>query len=239
MPNFYSHQVFGKLVWDELPEETRAALASDQPGFQLGLYGPDPLFFYHPLWPNRLCREGHLLHRQTPGVVLERYRSSDAVHTPYARGYAAGYLCHYVLDAACHPYVLAKSGGNSLRHLMLEGAFDRMLSDSQLPVFPVRIPELHDVAAAAAIGYQNGQPKQLELASRRFSQIIGMTRALRRVTPAHKTRRLKSVRLRKQLLDAVDNAVALTTQLVNALQSGQSLDFLPQTDFSGRPVAAH
>ena len=68
MPDFYAHEVFGAKVFAALPKPVQDRLEPEKDAWQCGLYGPDPLFFYHPLWPNRPCHEGHILHRQPPAV---------------------------------------------------------------------------------------------------------------------------------------------------------------------------
>ena len=82
MPDFYAHEVFGAKVFAALPKPVQDRLEPEKNAWQCGLYGPDPLFFYHPLWPNRPCHEGHILHRQPPAVVLERYHTQTAMATP-------------------------------------------------------------------------------------------------------------------------------------------------------------
>ena len=234
MPDFYAHQVFGDLVFSALPEPVRRTLEPQRPGWLCGLYGPDPLFFYHIPRNTAVSREGHDLHRQSPGLVLERYRSEAARNTPCALGYAAGFLCHYILDTVCHPIVNHYSGGSSLAHTLLEGAFDRSLVPPGTTGLPVRLPSDSLAWAAAALGYEQAGAEEYRQAFHRFCQISTLAARMRRLTPERHHRRQGVAELREAMEGAVSWGARLVCQLVEALETGAALDFLPRRDFNGR-----
>ena len=234
MPDFYAHQVFGALVFSALPHPVRRALDSQRPGWLCGLYGPDPLFFYHIPRNTAVSREGHDLHRQAPGLVLERYRSETARNTPCALGYAAGFLCHYILDTVCHPIVNHYSGGSSLAHTLLEGAFDRSLVPPGKAGLPVRMSPDSPAWAAAALGYEQAGAEEYRQAFKRFCQISTLAARMRRLTPDRYQCRQGVTELREAMEGAVSRGAELVCQLVDRLETGAPLDFLPCRDFNGR-----
>ena len=235
MPDFYAHEVFGAKVFAALPKPVQDRLEPEKDAWQCGLYGPDPLFFYHPLWPNRPCHEGHILHRQPPAVVLARYHTQTAMATPYAAAYAAGYYCHYALDAACHPLVNQSSRGNALRHTIIEGAFDRALRQSGAghERAPLELPTDSAVYAAAAMGYQYAQPDQYRAALKRFLQASRMLAGLRNNTPAREKYRATALELQKRMERAVQPCARMVAQLVESMEQGGSAHYLPRANFAG------
>ena len=128
MPNYYAHYCFGKEVLARLPEPLRRRLEAEREAYDVGQYGPDPLFFYRWMRLNNPVRqEGLELHRQSALPLVERMAASVARGTPMAAGYAAGMVCHLALDSACHGYVRAEAEGGVLTHTAMEAGFDRML----------------------------------------------------------------------------------------------------------------
>ncbi|MFR1215926.1 MAG: hypothetical protein ACLSD5_02560 [Eggerthella lenta] len=65
----------------------------------------DPLFFYQPIRPNAVRREGIKMHRRSALPAVERLRQAIEDGVPMSTGYGAGFLCHLALDSACHGYV--------------------------------------------------------------------------------------------------------------------------------------
>lgn len=238
MPDFYAHQVFGQLVFDALPGPVQKRLTPELPGYRCGLYGPDPLFFYHPMKSNPVSAEGHRLHAYPPQTVLERYRTESARRTPYVLGYAAGFFCHYLLDSLCHPIVNAHARGSSLRHAAIEGAFDRSLISSGGSGLPFREPEDPAVYIAAALGYTQAGPEQFKLALRRFCQVSRLTARLRRLNPIRASHREVIRTLNAQVREQAPGCAGLVARLTEALERGEPLDFLPSPDFNGREPAS-
>ena len=234
MPDFYAHQVFGAQVFSALPEPMRRRLEPQRPGWQCGLYGPDPLFFYRLPKSSPVSREGHELHRHSPDLVLERYRTEEARSTPCALGYAAGFLCHYILDAVCHPIVNRCSGDSSLKHTLLEGALDRSLVPPGKPGLPARFAPNSPAYAAAALGYHHAGPEEFRQALKRFCQVSALAARMRYLTPDSGRCRQGVEELRQGMEGAVTRCAGLVCQLLDRLETGAPLDFLPTLDFSGR-----
>ena len=76
MPNYYAHLKFGDKVLEELPRELAGRIGREEAAFHLGCLGPDPLFFYHPIRPNGVRREGVRMHRASALPAAERLRQA-------------------------------------------------------------------------------------------------------------------------------------------------------------------
>ena len=145
MPGFTTHYLFGQQTYQKLsPSKTKQLIQKYNRAFALGLQGPD-LFFYDP---------GCLLHQKPQiGSMIHESKTADflcalaqavlllkpaGLQKP-ARAYVLGFMGHYLLDAACHPYVYARTGYQHLtgndssaylgRHIALETDIDTTLLD--------------------------------------------------------------------------------------------------------------
>lgn len=62
MPQTYAHQHYGNLVYAQLPDDIRRLIDSNRDLYDIGLQGPDILFYYHPLWKNPVSSLGYDMH---------------------------------------------------------------------------------------------------------------------------------------------------------------------------------
>lgn len=73
MPTTYSHYRFGKEVYKKLTPAQKAIIDPYRGLFDLGLHGPDLLFYYHPFQkpdkPDRRCHPRAARH-QLPSFLL-------------------------------------------------------------------------------------------------------------------------------------------------------------------------
>lgn len=170
MPNYYAHLKFGDKVLGGLPAPLAQAIDREREAFDLGCLGPDPLFFYQPIRPNAVRREGVRMHRNSALPAVERLRQAIEAQVPMSVGYGAGFLCHLALDSACHGYVDERSAEGPISHMAMEGEFDRMLmagdgldagSQAHLPVPPHKGSQVWDAAACA---YVHASPRQVRRA---------------------------------------------------------------------------
>ena len=172
MPNYYAHLKFGDRVLADLPEELARAIGQEREAFDLGCLGPDPLFFYQPIRPNAVRREGVRMHRNSALPAVERLRQAIEDGVPMSVGYGAGFLCHLALDSACHGYVNQRAVDGPISHMAMEGEYDRMLIENDgldgfekayLPTIPSRRSKVWDAAARA---YASASPRQMHWACR-------------------------------------------------------------------------
>ena len=172
MPNYYAHLKFGDRVLADLPEELARAIGQEREAFDLGCLGPDPLFFYQPIRPNAVRREGVRMHRSSALPAVERLRQAIEDGVPMSVGYGAGFLCHLAPDSACHGYVNQRAVDGPISHMAMEGEYDRMLIENDgldgfekayLPTIPGRRSKVWDAASRA---YYHASPRQMHWACR-------------------------------------------------------------------------
>ena len=136
MPSNYAHYRFGGLVLNSLEPELSRPIQRFRRIFDVGLHGPDLLFYYNPFWSNASGQLGSQLHRKTG---REFFSAACALlkQAPSETGaiYLFGLLGHYCLDSVCHPYISEKHADQQVRHAELETDFDRYLLrlDGKLP----------------------------------------------------------------------------------------------------------
>lgn len=136
MPSNYAHYRFGGLVLGSLEPELRSPIQRFRRVFDVGLHGPDLLFYCNPFWDNAAGQIGSRLHQKTGREffttvceLLKQNPSETAVI------YLFGLLGHYCLDSVCHPYINERHASGQARHTELETDFDRHLLrlDGKIP----------------------------------------------------------------------------------------------------------
>ena len=113
MPCLYAHTLFGFSVRDRLPQPLAALLARNEAAFLAGLPGPDIYFFDRfppPLLHPHEKRTGNALHNAPADTVFAQLLSLAAGDEALL-AYTLGFLCHYALDSAIHPFVDARYRG--------------------------------------------------------------------------------------------------------------------------------
>ena len=107
MPSTYAHRRFGADVLVQLPRELREKITPYRPLYDMGLHGPDLMFYYRALQSNPVNRLGNAMHEQPGRVFFTRARGvvNTARNKNAALAYALGFVCHFALDSTCHPYV--------------------------------------------------------------------------------------------------------------------------------------
>ena len=66
MPSTYAHRRFGADVLVQLPRELREKITPYRPLYDMGLHGPDLMFYYRALQSNPVNRLGNAMHDE-PG----------------------------------------------------------------------------------------------------------------------------------------------------------------------------
>ncbi len=110
MPAVVTHYCFARRVITRLQGQIEAV---DMPAVDIGAQGPD-IFYFHralPWLPGKgYAKLGLALHNLHPAVLFEglgrAIMSVSEQDAPVARGFMAGFICHYVLDRNVHPFVL-------------------------------------------------------------------------------------------------------------------------------------
>ena len=126
MPASYAHLSFGRQILRSLPEgELRQAIEKGPDLFEIGLLGPDILFFYRPLSHDPVNRIGHELHDRSGTSFLSREMCRRAEGGQLA--YLLGFICHYALDSECHTLVEYYMEKIDREHSSIETDLERIL----------------------------------------------------------------------------------------------------------------
>lgn len=136
MPTTYAHYRFGQEVLRVLDNNMGETLRQNTDLYNLGLHGPDLLFYYKPLSSNKINKLGNEIHGLSGQIFFENARPAllSTNDLPKASAYIAGFICHYILDSQCHPYIRTKE--DQVSHNEIEAEFDRflMLEDRLDPI---------------------------------------------------------------------------------------------------------
>lgn len=129
MPSTYAHYKFGQDVLQRLPEELQTVIKNHLPLYNIGLHGPDILFYYHPLFRHPVNQLGYRLHeRKAVSFFQNALTALKEMPDPEAGlAYILGFICHFALDSECHTYIEYKIQHSTMTHTEIESDFDRKL----------------------------------------------------------------------------------------------------------------
>ena len=147
MPTTYAHYKLGIEVRRKLNPEVREIVDEFPEVFQIGLHGPDLLFYYNALSKNKVNSLGYRLHEysgkqffEKAAEIIEKQQYNKA-HISYI----LGFLCHFVLDVTCHGFVNAGVEKGIADHLEIEAELDRemLIRDGLHPEKAILTGHLH------------------------------------------------------------------------------------------------
>ncbi len=155
MPSTYAHRRFGADVLVQLPRELREKITPYRPLYDMGLHGPDLMFYYRALQSNPVNRLGNAMHEQPGRVFFTRARGvvNTARNKNAALAYALGFVCHFALDSTCHPFVEQFTRESGVTHCEIETEFDNMLMrrDGYDPLTFFTASHIHPSASNARV----------------------------------------------------------------------------------------
>lgn len=137
MPASYSHYRIGKLVINQLHDPLKQIILDNLDLFNLGLHGPDILFYNRPYLHSKINRLGSSMHQQTASsffyhalTILKETKNKAQL------AYLCGYVCHYILDSSCHGYIDKIIKKTKITHFEIETELDRyfMIKDNLDPL---------------------------------------------------------------------------------------------------------
>lgn len=142
MPGFTTHYILGMKAYNDLPNnQLKYIIAKYRWLYQLGLQGPDMFFYNIPALRHRDYRNvGSYMHehhindffrcylRRLGGITSRQQREEGVA-------YFCGFVCHYIGDSICHPYVYGRIGHDTKHpnsqtyglHAALENDIDALL----------------------------------------------------------------------------------------------------------------
>lgn len=250
MPNYYAHLVFGREVLALLSPDLGERLTGELSAFQVGAWGPDPLFFSQRA-------VGLKAHHSPVRPLAETLRREVEEGLPFAQSYAAGFLCHYALDHRCHGYIRAEAAQGKLTHGGIETELDRalMTADGFDPLRQSPLPRLdlpRDFFDTAAALYPDVTGAGFRRAVRRFRGVCRLqTRTagtcLRR--PAQRISPLRDVVLSPEpqpayrqstahLLDLLHREAAPTAARLEDFFAGEPLGEWYDGNFEGEALSS-
>jgi len=210
MPNYIAHEFFGERVFNRLSGHLRRAVEKDPEAYRSGLYGPDPLLFI----PGGLVhsRRLHNHWRETTASTLQAMTEQGNAGE---KSFAAGYLCHMVLDDFCHLWIHRWMDEQGLSHRALEVGLDWILlekaGEERFSVPKVEDRERISRLAAQVIYPIRPLEYRMGLASMGAlcSQMTNVAKLYRKKLNADYDEPLRA--LEKTMEQAVDSAVMLLT----------------------------
>lgn len=144
MPATGAHYQFGQLVLSRVEPEVATAIYYSKNMFDLGLQGPDLLFFYKPYRSNEISKLGHDIHNCAGGALFKDLMERRGQWSSALTAYLMGLCCHYALDRTCHP-LIDEIAPTNVEHQQIESAFDRLVleqyqvTDQRHRHIPVRV----------------------------------------------------------------------------------------------------
>lgn len=129
MPSTYAHYRFGQEVRRLITGEEKRAVDSFSQLYNIGLHGPDIMFYYKPIKSNDISKTGHMMHDRPGKEFFESAARTVRDHgeDPRYASYVYGFICHFALDVTCHGYVDRYAANSGISHTEIETEFDRML----------------------------------------------------------------------------------------------------------------
>ena len=129
MPTTYAHHRYGRSVFSLLPPEIQGDLEPYMDYYDIGVHGPDILFYYRSFRHNPFNQYGVRVHHEKAAVfftrAMEVFKSQRG--QPEARAYLAGFMTHFILDSTCHPYINKRARETGVSHTEIETDLDTVL----------------------------------------------------------------------------------------------------------------
>ena len=188
MPGVYAHFLFGMEVLRQLPPDVRSVVERHRQEYCLGLQGPDIFFYYRPFRKNAVNRTARLVHKATAAEFLKRAESVlDSTDDDRAVSYILGFICHFVLDSSCHPYIKRTMRSPGPSHTEMELEFDRFLIGAQrfstAQLSPRRMLAVApESCASVSLLYPGIAPKQVYKSARTMQHCLSALHSHRKTT---------------------------------------------------------
>lgn len=122
MPASYTHQIFGDVVLKKLNNNhLKNIITKNINYYNIGLQGPDILFFYRPLKSNLINKLGNQLHEEIASTFFNN--SIMLLKEKYderSLAYILGFINHFILDSTCHHYIDKIMSEKKISHFEIE-----------------------------------------------------------------------------------------------------------------------
>jgi hypothetical protein len=129
MPAVAAHYYFGQEVLKLLTGDVKELAEGHKTEFDLGLQGPDILFYYKVWRKNEVVDMGYELHRQNADTLMSRaLKNIKKGKSQEARAYLLGFACHFVLDSTFHGRI-SELAPKDMEHRELEAELDKQVME--------------------------------------------------------------------------------------------------------------
>ena len=115
MPGFTTHYIMGMKAFNEMPPSyLKHIIAKYRWLYQLGLQGPDMFFYNIPILRHRDYRNvGSYMHESHVNdffacCLTRLSQISSKQQREQGLSYLCGFICHYVGDSICHPFIYGR-----------------------------------------------------------------------------------------------------------------------------------
>jgi len=237
------------MVLRRLEGVERGVLTSRRGLYNVGCQGPDVFFYYITSVLNSGVRGvGERMHKGGANAFVRRAaeygRRLDADGRKALFAYLSGFLAHYALDCAAHPYVYCRTGyvagaaqgtiANLSRHIAFETAIDTLLLKHKSGKFPhefgrkrvwhmVAAKRADAAPAADAVAHAINATYDAELSGKHWLAALGSTAFITKALQSNGGKR-------KNLLEWVERRV-IRTPLISALIHPQEVADYAETDY--------
>lgn len=127
MPDTATHYYFGQQVFKQLPINIQSIIARNKSAYNLGLQGPDLLFYYKPLHTKKIMNLGISIHyRPAKYSIGNAIRSLHKSYNETTFSYLLGYVCHFILDSSFHGEI-TRIAPSTKEHFQLESELERLV----------------------------------------------------------------------------------------------------------------
>lgn len=127
MPASYTHQHFGNQVLSRIDHPKIVEIINNNRNYyNIGLQGPDILFFYHPLKNNYVNELGNRLHQEIARYFFEKAKEQlKETNSEAALAYIFGFINHFILDSECHGFIDTVMENKEISHYAIERDLDQ------------------------------------------------------------------------------------------------------------------
>lgn len=131
MPAAYAHHRFGEACLETMPPKMKAVCTKYRELFDIGVHGPDILFYYNPLSSNKVNGHGQELHSWTGAQFFEisKYSYKEHANKSAMIAYLLGFLAHFTLDSSCHDFINEEAEESGLSHNLIESQYEVYLME--------------------------------------------------------------------------------------------------------------
>ena len=211
MPDIVVHNAMGAQVLPRLDPALRNRI--DPELFRVGVMGPDPYIYYRFLIPflrrgvNRRSTAMH--HTKVADFLVELAGRSGRDE---AFSFLAGFLCHYAMDAAAHPWINLLAGPHSEMHTAIERRLDALELARQgkqrrdlMRLFPPapKLPEL-GAALSAVYGWKKDRFRAAWRYARLYHWVVKDQHGLLQRLLGRRRGRAAAISVRTKLADGLD-----------------------------------